>query len=102
MTRKSAKPKSEKPKPKEHKPGKSESEEHESGESELASDTQAEATDAEEVAKGLRCPQCHCTDLRVSWVRGNLDGSRTRARVCRNCGQRVRTLETAVGEELAS
>lgn len=55
---------------------------------------------AEEAAKGLRCPKCHCTDLRVLWVRGEMDGSKVRKRICRNCGKGVLTRETVAGEKI--
>lgn len=44
--------------------------------------------------KGLHCPRCHCRDLRNTG--GTVAGvrSKIRYRVCRNCGQRVRTKET--------
>lgn len=61
----------------------------------------AAARHAEEAAKGLRCPKCHGTDLRLGWIKGELDGSKTRSRVCRNCGKRVLTRETILGENIA-
>ncbi len=35
---------------------------------------------------GVRCPKCHCRDMRVSHVRDAPNGSRWRRRVCRHCG----------------
>ena len=43
-------------------------------------------------AVGLRCPKCGCRHLIVDTVRQQFDEAK-RYRVCRNCGQRVRTFE---------
>ncbi len=44
--------------------------------------------------RGLRCPRCHCTDLRNTGGTVLHYRSKIRYRVCRHCGQRVRTRET--------
>ena len=44
------------------------------------------------IATGLKCPKCGCRDFRtVKTVR--LSGQVRRRRVCRYCGQAVRTKE---------
>lgn len=39
-----------------------------------------------EEEKGLRCPKCHCRDLRVSDSRPANNGRIRRVRWCRHCG----------------
>jgi transcriptional regulator NrdR family protein len=45
---------------------------------------------------GLRCPKCHCADLRA-WSTRDYGSTRNRVRICRHCGHRVLTKETIVG-----
>lgn len=48
--------------------------------------------------KGLRCPTCHCRDLRV-YRTVRLRGDRIRrVRICRHCGRRMVTTERRTGE----
>ena len=41
---------------------------------------------------GLRCPRCGCAHLIVETTRQQFD-ERKRYRICRNCGQKVKTYE---------
>jgi hypothetical protein len=43
-------------------------------------------------AVGLRCPRCHCVDLRVLETRQG-DDLKTRKRFCRHCGHTMKTVE---------
>lgn len=46
---------------------------------------------------GICCPGCGCRDTRVIKTRHNVDGTETsRRRVCRNCGNRITTIELPV------
>lgn len=42
---------------------------------------------------GMKCPKCHCADLRAYYTRRERDRVR-RVRICRCCGARVLTYET--------
>lgn len=60
----------------------------------LAADTAKTNADA---GIGLACPKCGCRDLRVVKTRHNVDGTETsRRRECRNCNNRLTTMEIAV------
>ena len=42
---------------------------------------------------GMKCPKCHCYDLRAYYTRRERDRVR-RVRICRCCGTRVLTYES--------
>ena len=46
--------------------------------------------------RGIRCPGCGCADTRVYYTRQFQQQTR-RARICRNCGRRIPTIERAAG-----
>lgn len=45
--------------------------------------------------RGLRCPRCGCSHLRVIYTRRAWGGGLRRRRECRYCGQRITTTERA-------
>lgn len=54
------------------------------------------ATEASQDPKVMRCPRCHCTDLRVYYTRRR-PLHIMRVRRCRHCGKQITTWEKQVG-----
>lgn len=54
---------------------------------------ETEETVADGNEKGLACRRCGCRDLRVYYTRKQRNGQVLRRRYCRNCGERVFTVE---------
>jgi Zn ribbon nucleic-acid-binding protein len=59
------------------------------------SDDELAALGGAHALKGIRCPKCGCTDLRVVYVERQ-HGFRVRRRECRHCGHRLTTRESPV------
>lgn len=47
------------------------------------------------ISSGMRCPVCDCCDLRA-WATRRRAERIVRVRVCRNCGERVTTVERLI------
>lgn len=61
-------------------------------------DEQEQHDKQEQPEAGLKCPVCWCADLRVESTRPI--GSRVqRRRVCRHCGNKFYTMESAIQKE---
>ena len=51
------------------------------------------AEDTEKQNYGLECRRCGCRHFYVIYTRRSLGGKLTRRRECRNCGERMTTVE---------